>query len=318
MIACEFIGHFTRHSQQVCLDATLLARMRQTTGFSAGRNEAKGSVRPDASRATNYSFLSCRCSLVSVSRRDVGCHCRREYENCSFGARTSRHSQENRIQDIQVLDTLTIQSQAQIVANSIGVQPGRPQRIADPDVVQLLLASLADGNYRETACAVAGMSKQSFYQTLKRADAGDDAAIAFRDAVENAEASAEAELVGCVRSAAKKGPQYWAAGMTFLERKSPDKWGRRAEENNAPRVVVQIGAGVSDVTVNVVSAAPSSSDLTSLIQSPIDVTPEPAVYAVSNGYELSTSHKARAESAKKRSPGVRRGKRTGDPAGGKG
>ena len=201
-----------------------------------------------------------------------------------------------------MLDTLTLQTQAQIIANAVSQPTGRPQRIADPEAVQLLLASLADGNYRETACLVAGMSKQSFYLTLKRAEAGDDAAIAFRDAVERAEAHAEAETVGLVRDAARKGPQYWAAGMTFLERKSPEKFGRRVDENNSPRVLVQIGAGTQDVTINVV--APSSTDAGGTLPQPLDMTP---VYEVSNTSEnvpIPTTEKA---------PRVRRANRAGDP-----
>lgn len=98
---------------------------------------------------------------------------------------------------------------------------------------------------------MAGIGKQTFYNALKRAEAGDEAAQAFVDAVENAEAMAEAEMVGCVRNAAKKGPQYWAAGATFLERKSPERWGRRQDDGQAPKVVVQIGVHGQDVTVNV-------------------------------------------------------------------
>lgn len=51
--------------------------------------------------------------------------------------------------------------------------------------------------------------------------------------------------------AAGKLPQFWAAEMTYLERRHPDRWGRRTGEADAPRVIVQIGARDSDVTINV-------------------------------------------------------------------
>jgi hypothetical protein len=126
--------------------------------------------------------------------------------------------------------------------------------VSDPDTVQVFLAAIADGNYRETACKLAGISKQTLYNTIKRAEHGDNSAQAFVDALEKAEALAESETVRNVRQASKL-PQFWAAGMTWLERKSPDRWGRRSEDGNAPRVVVQIGVKDSDVTVNVVSPA---------------------------------------------------------------
>jgi hypothetical protein len=111
---------------------------------------------------------------------------------------------------------------------------------------------LADGNYRDTACQVADISKVTFYATLKRADAGEPAAIAFVNAVQKAEAWAESETVRNVRNASKL-PQFWAAGMTWLERKSPDKWGRRQDDSSAPKVIVQIGIKDSDVSISTVS-----------------------------------------------------------------
>ena len=117
------------------------------------------------------------------------------------------------------------------------------------------LAALSDGNYRETACRISGLSTSTLHKKLKLAEAGDEAAIAFREAVEKHEAEAESETVRNVRHASKL-PQFWAAGMTWLERKSPEKWGRRQDDSSVPKVIVQIGARDSDVTVNVLSPAP--------------------------------------------------------------
>ena len=201
-----------------------------------------------------------------------------------------------------MLDTLTLQTHARLVSEAVVSTTGRPPFLLEPAKVEKLLASLADGNYRETACLVAGIDKKTFYNTLKRAETGDNAAIAFVHAVEMAEAQAEAETVGLVRDAARKGPQYWAAGMTFLERKSPEKFGRRVDENNSPRVLVQIGAGTQDVTINVV--APSSTDAGGTLPQPLDVTP---VYEVSNSSENVPGPKT------EKAPRVRRANRAGDP-----
>jgi hypothetical protein len=129
------------------------------------------------------------------------------------------------------------------------VHVGAPSLLADPDTVQQFLAAVADGNYRETAARLAGISKVTFYNWLKRADAGEPAALAFVNALEKAEAAAESETVRNVRNASKL-PQFWAAGMTWLERKSPDKWGRRQDDSSAPKVVVQIGIKDSDVSLS--------------------------------------------------------------------
>lgn len=152
-------------------------------------------------------------------------------------------------------ESLTLRVQAEQIAHAYDTKPpspGAPSTIGNPELVQQLLAAIRDGNYRETACRAAGISKQTFYNWLKRAEHGDEAAIRFVDALEKAEAEAERETVSNVRSASKL-PQFWAAGMTYLERKYPDRWGRRQDDQTAPRVVVQIGAAVNDVQVNVLT-----------------------------------------------------------------
>lgn len=140
------------------------------------------------------------------------------------------------------LDSLTLRVQAEQIAgiaetmSRAGQQPG----FRNPDTVQLLLAALADGNYRETACKLAGISKASFYRWLELAEAGDEGAIAMRDAIEKAEAAAESQMVQAVRRAGEL-PQYWAAAATHLERKFPDRWGRRDESAVTAKVQVRIG-----------------------------------------------------------------------------
>ena len=41
--------------------------------------------------------------------------------------------------------------------------------------------------------------------------------------------------------------------MTWLERKSPEKWGRRQDDSQAPKVIVQLGVTAEHVKINVVS-----------------------------------------------------------------
>ncbi len=153
--------------------------------------------------------------------------------------------------------SLSLRVQAEQIADSYLPNGGRPSIIANPDTVQVFLAAIADGNYRETACRLAGISKQAFYNTLKRAEAGEHSAMVFVDALEKAEATAENDLVRNVKAASKL-PQFWAAGMTLLERKSPEKWGRRQDSNDSPRVLVQIGVSSGDVQVRIGESTPNS------------------------------------------------------------
>jgi hypothetical protein len=87
------------------------------------------------------------------------------------------------------------------------------------------------------------------------ADAGDPlvhrkrlAAVAH--VVQVAEACAEDESIADVRAAGKD-PRFWTAGMTWAERKFPDRWGRRQDDGQTPRVIVQLGVSAERVQVNV-------------------------------------------------------------------
>lgn len=128
---------------------------------------------------------------------------------------------------------------------------GRPSN-ALIDVARLhkFLSLVAKGNYIETACKAAGFSQQSLVNWRRQAEAGQIAAIAFVEAYEKAQAEAETEAVDHIRSTRKR-PELWAASMTHLERRHPDRWGKRQDDASTPRVVVQIGARDSDVSVSV-------------------------------------------------------------------
>lgn len=58
--------------------------------------------------------------------------------------------------------------------------------------------------------------------------------------------------VAKVREAGKD-PRFWAASMTYLERRHPERWARRQDSNDGPKVIVQIGVRDSDVQVQIAS-----------------------------------------------------------------
>lgn len=130
------------------------------------------------------------------------------------------------------------------------LETGSKSRIAEADTVQALLEAVDAGNYIETAAELAGLSKVTVYDWLKKGDAGQEPFKAFANALKRAQARAEAQAVRNVRLAGKD-PRFWAAEMTFLERRHPDRWARRSEDGTSPRVVVQIGVKDSDVQVQI-------------------------------------------------------------------
>lgn len=145
----------------------------------------------------------------------------------------------------------TLAERAEAIADQYPVGAnGRPPALQDDNKVLKLLAALRAGNYREIACRVSGISKAAFYESLKRD-------MQFLDAVEKAEAEAEADLIAETTKAGRS-PQFWAANMTLLERKHPDRWGRRQEDSGTPRVIVQIGVKDSDVQVQIGTSYPVS------------------------------------------------------------
>lgn len=134
-------------------------------------------------------------------------------------------------------------------------QVGNPSRIGEPDLVQAFLESVAEGNYIETAAEHAGLSKVTVYNWKKRGEDGEEPYAAFVNAMKRAEAHAEREAVKNVRRAGLDN-RFWAAEMTFLERRHPERWARRSEGTDGPKVVVQIGVRDSDVQVSIQGQSP--------------------------------------------------------------
>jgi hypothetical protein len=118
----------------------------------------------------------------------------------------------------------------------------------------MLLEAVHNGNYIETAAELAGLSKVTVYDWLKRGEANETPYNVFANALKRATARAEAAEVAKVRNAGND-PRFWAASMTYLERRHPDRWARRSDDSSAPKVVVQIGVRDSDVQVSVQGAA---------------------------------------------------------------
>lgn len=156
----------------------------------------------------------------------------------------------------------SLEQQARDIADHYQPPPiGTHSIITDVKAVEAFLKAIRDGNYLETSAKLAGISKSAIYEWLERAEQGEDPYTRFADALKNAEAMAEAQDVANVRAAGKAGPQFWAASMTYLERRHPERWGKRQDESSGPKVIVQIGVKDSDVQIQMISVSPSSTTL---------------------------------------------------------
>jgi len=79
-----------------------------------------------------------------------------------------------------------------------------------------------------TACALVGISEQTYYEWLRKGGEGKQPYGEFLESVKKAEAKAEELAVGTViRVGLDPENPNWQAAMTYLERRYPERWGRR-------------------------------------------------------------------------------------------
>jgi hypothetical protein len=99
------------------------------------------------------------------------------------------------------------------------------------DMHAALVDAMRKGNYLVTACRLAGITRDTYYDWMNLArDKPDEYPeyVRLREDVELAKAESEAELLEVVRETALSGtPNTWQAAMTILERRHPDKFGKR-------------------------------------------------------------------------------------------
>ena len=109
--------------------------------------------------------------------------------------------------------------------NGNGKRNGRPCKLT-PELEATILGALAEGNYIETAAALAGVCSKTVYDWLREgARAKSGKKHDFLQAVEKAQAIAEAKGIRSIKAAEDAGA--WQAAAWRLERKFPDRWGRK-------------------------------------------------------------------------------------------
>ena len=127
--------------------------------------------------------------------------------------------------------------------------PGQPTKLT-AKTEAIIYEYMAKGNYISTACQAAGIDSRTFYYWQNKASSyhkylednnievtnidalpdngtGGIVYYQFFQRLKRAEAEAESAHVGNLMKAGAAGPQFWAASATYLERKHPDRWGKR-------------------------------------------------------------------------------------------
>jgi hypothetical protein len=100
------------------------------------------------------------------------------------------------------------------------VRTGRPSKLT-PEVRERILQAVRGGNFRDVAAQWAGIAPETLSRWLVRPES---TYVAFRQALIEAEQQAEIRAVALILKAAETDPrnaQWW------LERKFPERWGRR-------------------------------------------------------------------------------------------
>ena len=101
----------------------------------------------------------------------------------------------------------------------------KPRTKLTPELQETLVQAIRAGNYALVAVQYAGISRSTFYRWMQK---GQKAATGlyreFYEAIQLAESQAEVRAVAILQSHMQ---DSWQAAMTFLERKFPERWGRK-------------------------------------------------------------------------------------------
>lgn len=110
---------------------------------------------------------------------------------------------------------------------------GRPTKLT-PHLQEEICKFIAAGNYISTACQAVGINPETLRRwsvwALQEQENGGGMYYDFYVAIKKAEAEAEAALASMIKETALD-KKEWLPAMTFLERRHPDRWGRRDRQD---------------------------------------------------------------------------------------
>ena len=129
---------------------------------------------------------------------------------------------------------------------------GRPTKLT-PQVQARIVQAIVGGNDITVAAAYAGIHKAQFYRWLEKGEQQQQGIYrAFRDAIQKAQADAETRNVALIAKAAQEGT--WTAAAWWLERKYPERWGRKDRHEVT-------GKDGNDITITVRRVTHASPDV---------------------------------------------------------
>ena len=108
------------------------------------------------------------------------------------------------------------------------MERGRPSKLTE-EVKDKLVKAISQGNYYEAACSYAGITYATFRNWMNEGEqATEGEYFDFFDTIKKAEAAAELRMV---QEWQKHIPNNWQAIATFMERRYPDRWGKRDRQD---------------------------------------------------------------------------------------
>jgi len=99
-----------------------------------------------------------------------------------------------------------------------------PMRVFGPRVCADILEALREGNYVHIACEAAGIPRKTFYEWMARGRKGEQPFASFHRDVQAAIRGHERDAVATLL---RHGKLQWQALAWTLERRHPQRWGRR-------------------------------------------------------------------------------------------
>lgn len=147
------------------------------------------------------------------------------------------------------MDSATLRRQAEDIAALYQPPPtGRWSEVGDESTIRTLLEAAEDGLKDSDAAAAAGINPETLRLWRQRADLQPDSAYAaLFSALKEAKARGKHwHLRNIKRHSAKE----WTASAWTLERTDPEQFGKREQDGNTPKVIVQIGVRDGDVQVS--------------------------------------------------------------------
>lgn len=110
---------------------------------------------------------------------------------------------------------------------------GRPTSLT-PEVQAKILEAIRAGNYKATACALAGVHRDSLLYWEQRAEQNEEPYASFIEAFRQAEAEAESTLLAEIKNAQPaipgeggRGADVWTSRAWIMERRWPKRWASR-------------------------------------------------------------------------------------------